>query len=926
MGALERDYATPHQNRKTQPLKNQATMAERPTTHSVAVCTLIALHSDPSSLIHNSKDSESADGIEVHLSKVIKHIVLHDGSLNANASALTYGVSNDIETLSLPNLLRLIAGPSLKYRHAAQFLLQDLNQSCSSIDSLIDLFAAFRATVAQGVVDGDSAHGVYVRKRCLGFDQLGFDSVGRFWEACCDYVEVGVFWDQKEGGHSIYSSPSDELAEGKAPTLDKGGDAHAAKDSGEMHISASHSWPLAPRQISRTLFQKCHDLDQQMDNGNFDEMESQLQDILRENPELTLAHYLRFLNCLNHGERVGALEHFHRYFDYAMIQERKDRLSMPNLPEDNNNNAGNNNGNGHGANNNANDAAAQSNKQKANVIQYVTIVLASLFHKFGNDEMAHMATQEAIKVAQQSGDGACLAYALGWLHATTGDDAEGSSGSDRNQLLERASARGGKYNLRSLIAGASLQRAAHHVMEGSERNGSQTNTSGTRRSNGFDPSQAWESIAGASASSTQAMNAIGNTIYLNDIATNMTDSNVGRETFEVFAQQHLVGAGLWQAVGRHNLSLATNRLSIHCYDDQMSNDRLDHIANEIAFSVLYGTGSDKSYFAKETPEVGQPLCGALDRLRTNGKKRSRKNQCPNLYVTALDKMRGMKTQNPNATSATWYHNAAQIIHEASTRKCDFHAAESYELLLRSYAPATTQDGVKTIVQTWGHSCLLLCQKGKWDDAKYLISKDVVPYCQKHGLHYFHCYFLLQLVMIYLDSSPDDPTCALPSLLECLALSEKQSIDPIHAAALSLLSRMHFEMDNLERAKATMKAAMPVILQHGHVFFQGEAWLTLAKCTLSEVKDCNIEIDGPKHMCLLKRALVELKHAAGAFEKIQDVVRLREVYYLKAHVCSSLPGHLKKRDVAAKRFQELNKVVVSSVLPVWHDALVEIMPR
>jgi hypothetical protein len=39
-----------------------------------------------------------------------------------------------------------------------------LNQLCLSIDSLVDLFAVLRATVVQGFVDGDSAHGVHARK------------------------------------------------------------------------------------------------------------------------------------------------------------------------------------------------------------------------------------------------------------------------------------------------------------------------------------------------------------------------------------------------------------------------------------------------------------------------------------------------------------------------------------------------------------------------------------------------------------------------------------------------------------------------------------------------------------------------------------------------------------------------------------------
>ena len=73
----------------------------------------------------------------------------------------------------------------------------------------------------------------------------------------------------------------------------------------------------------------CDALHQQNDDisyQSFVSVEAQMQDILDSHPELTMAHFLRMLNCVRVGERVGALENFHRYFDYAMIQERKDRL------------------------------------------------------------------------------------------------------------------------------------------------------------------------------------------------------------------------------------------------------------------------------------------------------------------------------------------------------------------------------------------------------------------------------------------------------------------------------------------------------------------------------------------------------------------------------------------------------------------------
>lgn len=872
-------------------------MAERPTPVAIAVCTLIALHSDPSSPIH---DGSNAEGIGEHISKVIKHVILNEGNTNLIGNS----IRNGIESISLRAFLDLIAGQNNLYHHVSKFLLEDLYQTVSSIDSIIDLFSVLRATVAKGVIDGDSAHGIYVRKRCLGFDQLGFGSVGRFWEACVDYVECASEWDadlKDQKMDSLYPCPSDEEKD------------VAAKDSDVC--SKSRSWPLAPSQISRTMMQQCRELDQQIDSFNFDEMELQLQDILSENPELTLAHFLRFLNCANHGERVGAHEHFHRYFDYAMIQERKHRLAMPNLPEESNasnntnaNNPNHPNGSGNGA------STAQGNKRK-NVVQYVAIVLAALFHKLGNDEMAQMATQEAIKVAQQSGDGACLAYALGWLNATSIKDEEQDA--DQTRLLQRASVRGGEFNLSSLRTGTSLQRAILHITTRARSNHSQLLPS-ERAGMGFNPSQAWECIASASATSNNAMNAIGNTIYLNDVATNLTSVYEEGNATQVFGRQLLVGADLWKSVGRQNLSFASNQVSIHCYDEQLSGNDLASVASEIASSVLYGTGSDKSYYNEETHLKSQSLTDRLRMLRSKTKKEhSERGSTMSLYELALKKIQATKSQTLNPSSADWFHSSALIRFEALTREGNVHGAKAYEVLLESVI--LSRGNEKAAIHSLGHSCLLLCQKERFDEAKSLITSAILPFCEKQGMHYFRCYFLLKLTMIYLESSPENPTDALPSLLDCLSLSEEQSIDPINAAAASLLSRVFLEMGNIKRSKATMKAVMPVILEHGHVYFQGHAWLTLAKCSLCEAEAENDEERQDRSM-ILSRALSELQRSAVAFEKIKDTSPLREVYYLTAQVCNAIPGHGDMKIKAARSFVALEKAKASSVKPTWHDAI------
>ena len=53
--------------------------------------------------------------------------------------------------------------------------------------------------------------------------------------------------------------------------------------------------------------------------------------------------------------------------------------------------------------------------------------------------------------------------------------------------------------------------------------------------------------------------------------------------------------------------------------------------------------------------------------------------------------------------------------------------------------------------------------------------------------------------------------------------------------------------------------------------------------------------------LRKSALYELKKSANKFEAIEDVQRLRQVYYLQARVYHLLPNSRKERDDAANTF-------------------------
>ena len=84
--------------------------------------------------------------------------------------------------------------------------------------------------------------------------------------------------------------------------------------------------------------------------------------------------------------------------------------------------------------------------------------------------------------------------------------------------------------------------------------------------------------------------------------------------------------------------------------------------------------------------------------------------------------------------------------------------------------------------------------------------------------------------------------------------------------------------------------------------------------------------------LLNRAMTELQHSCDSFEKVQDVLHLREVYYLIAQVCNSISActsheksrisNLNRRNASSQKFLHYNKVTVSSTRSYWNDDILD----
>ena len=130
------------------------------------------------------------------------------------------------------------------------------------------------------------------------------------------------------------------------------------------------------------------------------------------------------------------------------------------------------------------------------------------------------------------------------------------------------------------------------------------------------------------------------------------------------------------------------------------------------------------------------------------------------------------------------------------------------------------------------------------------------------------------------------------------------------------------MKNPNRAIALIQASLPSLLQQEHVWFPGQAFLTLAKSRLQFAKglDKGDATKNPTLIRLLKGTIKDLEQSKNFFRKCQDCVKLQEVHYLEARVLHSIPGEQKRRDRAAQSFLDLSKHLAKANRPLPFKAI------
>ena len=903
-------------------------------------------------------------------------------------------------------------------------LLSTLTQASRSVDHLMDILDEWHALLDGTYsgypcnpmlppllcsIDGESSFGVYLRKLCLGMEEIPFEALSRLWDALRKFVK-----DEEQISDNT-------LVKRWWVKKDKEEEKNDNKYIGSSGYSYTADWLPSSPQIERIVRNTClkYNLDSTSllqsihgsgSNGGSlsgstssgKQQQQQLHNLLSTHPECPSLHFLLYLTSLANGHRSQAIESLHRYFDYAMIHERKERAEralmiqvsggaegsasattanrgmmgtmasgmggitggmtggiingtiQTTTQQQQQQRPGANTGGG-------NSGTPQTIYKESNVMQYAAILLAQTYYRFGYTKLSLQATEEAIRVAQQSGDGECVCFANGWLalvssslgsggiRSSDGGDGIGSSSnsggasgsifasvggldctlgrdvgnyrplgpssqtsgiggnnvlnssSEEESMLQRCQESASQRGMSSLAAGASLELARRLAYQ--RQGQSDTPDDNTDEGRGSS-SLAWNSIQSAGRTPNVTTASQGRGGGHGGTSTAVTGSSSGQASTDIYNMSHteatsILGrqntavAGLWESTGHMSLASLSSCAALYGNGGDMNGSsevggsELDFLAmNRVLTSFTNGPGLD---------------------IWSGGEREKTVNQhCGSTYATVLNHLVSLSDDNSERTLV-----ASSTLHEWSVRSYDLSLAQGLNTLLANHAafPSSSASGgalpaVEASLVFLAQSTHLFCQRGEYDKAK-VASRRACWLANRHGLLYHLGWNLLQLSLINLESSPADaPERALPPLMECLDLAKRYAMDPLRAVALATLAKVLLCMGGKRygKARAFLKASMPLILQHGHIWFQGEVYLTLAKCTIAEISANSKVHDSVE---LHKTAVAELKKAGSYFEKIEDIQRLRQVHYLLARMYNSIPNAKKERDIAAKMFARLS---------------------
>ncbi|XP_070532734.1 anaphase-promoting complex subunit 5-like [Ptychodera flava] len=258
----------------------------------------------------------------------------------------------------------------------------------NGLSTLIDFFQSLDKLLesidGEPVIHRSSIIGIFVRRMILAFDKLSFSQISKLYKLMRQYYlnKVDADMDELRNGDSNLTTEDLKDEKGDPPSAknykflsggifsQKQAEYFIAHQAGMLHSHENQA--LSPKELNRQICQ-----------------------LLRGNPDLAEAHYLSYLNNLRINEFCNTIHELYRYSDKHAFSDNTEAV-------------------GHS-------------------FRYAALNLAGVHCRFGHMEEALAALKEAISMAQEANDSVCLQHAAGWLCRL-----QQEKGEDLGYLLDRS--------------------------------------------------------------------------------------------------------------------------------------------------------------------------------------------------------------------------------------------------------------------------------------------------------------------------------------------------------------------------------------------------------------------------------------------------------------------------------------------------------
>jgi hypothetical protein len=543
-------------------------------------------------------------------------------------------------------------------------------------------------------------------------------------------------------------------------------------------------------------------------------------------------------------------------------------------------------------------------------------------------DSAQMAAQEAIRVAQQYHDGACVAYAMGCMplhqHSFTVD--EGIS--DYRDTLHRCVKRSILNRLYHLASGTALTLAQQDAITTALCNGGCDETSAStlalvHRGNQKNPLRSiWNEVLSASTMTFSRLASDtgrhrGTTLDFGPYAraTNLPIHVPFADIHATLAEQNLVSSAVWEIYGNRAMSFVISKTVLDVYEDVLSRMKLAVAKHKCIFGGFSGHRS--MIDNKALNKVNNPV--QLECSRTT----------EDAYLRAFHDLLSMqKLYIPSygtSLHALICFSNALLMQDWSISKGRLYDAFSLGVLLNSVYDGghKAYGGIVAFAQVTILSSLTSRYFYRWEDARQAIRRlTILAACQP--LSFLSCKLMYQLCDVIFATDVSHPARVLPLLMECLSLCQRLCYDSLHASAIGLLAKVFLSIGYWQKAIPLLRGSLPFVLANAPLEVQGELWLSLVKCDLLRIGQLKERLSTKmrKIIKILGLSFLHINEAIALFNKIKNNRLLKEAFYLKARVCNDLhrlssseitscKRYLKERNSASRTFRNICREDTSS---------------